>query len=294
MFEGPQGLEEVARSLARRGFADGKEVEIVRVVIPARPEDERGRGFDYLVPKLEQQVLPVKPDVIVVLGSIMAGGMQRVTRTIPVVTSVADPVEMGLASSLAMPGGNITGLSAGLAETAVKAMEFMKGLVPGLLRIAILHDARPMATRFAGAYERAARSMGLEPLMIAALETADLVRALRELPARRVQAGLMAWSPPEGAEAFYREAIALRLPLMGASEGDAEQGALVSYTSFERAPAAQRIAAVVEQVLRGGDPATIPFQFPQGFRLVVNKRTALALGYTVPADLLIRADRVIE
>lgn len=294
MFEGPRGLDEVARSLGRRGYADGRQVEFLRVVMPARAEEEGGRGFGYLVPKLEQLVLPLKPDVIVVLGSIMAGGMQRATRTIPIVTTVADPVAMGLAASISRPGGNVTGLSGGMAETAVKAMEFTKALVPRLARIAIFHDSRDMASRFAATYAQAARDVGVDPLMIAAFEGANLVRALRELPPGRAQAGLMAWSPPDGVGDFYREAIARRLPLVGVVERDAEAGALVAYTAYDRMPSVERLAAVIEQLLRGGDPATIPFQYPDGFRLVVNRRTAAALGIVVPPDLLLRADRVIE
>lgn len=294
MFEGPQGLDEVARSLARRGYADGRQVEILRVVIEMNTGEEGARGFGYLVPKLEQQVLPRKPDLIVTLGSIMAGGLQRATRTIPIVTTVADPVAMGLAASLARPGGNVTGLSSGMSETAGKAMEFTKILVPRLARIAIFHDSRTMASRFAATYAQAARGVGLDPVMIAAAEGAELVRALRELPPGRVQAGLMAWSPPDGVGDFYREAIARRLPLVGVVEKDAEAGALVAYTAYDRTPFTERLAAVIEQVLRGGDPAAIPFQYPDGFRLVVNRRTAVALGVTVPPELLLRADRVIE
>lgn len=294
MFPGPNGLDEIVKELAKRGIADGRQVEIVRIVIETRADEEKGRGFAYLVPLLEKQVPPARADVLVAYGSIMAGGLQRVTRTIPIVTSVADPVEMGLAQSIAKPGGNVTGLSAGLAETALKTMEFMKALVPRLARVAIFHDARTMAARFAGAYERAARSVGLEPRMFAALETAGFVRALREMPPGSVQAGMVAWSPPDGADAFFREAIARRFPLVGTSEPDAEAGALVAYMSFDPIPIAQRMAEVVEEVLRGGDPAAIPFRYPQGFRLVVNRRTAAALGFTVPPDLLLRADRVIE
>jgi ABC-type uncharacterized transport system substrate-binding protein len=128
---------------------------------------------------------------------------------------------------------------------------------------------------------------------VSALTIPELVQALRAIPARRIQAGVVGWLPPEDPEAFLREAAAQRLPLMGTNDGDVEKGALISYTSSDPAYAA-RMAAIVEQVLRGANPASLPFQLPQTFHLVVNKRAATALGLAVPSDLLLRADRVIE
>jgi len=292
MFGEDNGLEAVAKDLARRGIVEGRQVDIVHVVIHSPPEEERGRGLDYLVPKLEQQVLPAKPDVVVVLGSIMTKGMHLATREIPIVGAMADPVDIGVARSLARPGGNVTGVAGGAAETAVKTVEFLKALVPRLSRVAIFHDSRPMATRFSGHYERAAKVMGLEPVMIGGLEAADHLKALRGISSRRVQAGLVAWTETEPKD-IAREAIALRLPVVGAGEHFTEAGLLASYSATNVSPA-PKLAAAVEQVLRGVDPATIPFQFPQEFRLVINRRTANALNLVVPPDMLLRADRVIE
>lgn len=292
MFGEDNGLEAVAKDLARRGIVEGRQVDIVRVVIHSPPEEERGRGLDYLVPKLEQQVLPAKPDVVVVLGSIMTKGMHMATREIPIVGAMADPVDIGVARSLARPGGNVTGVSAGAAETALKTVEFLKALVPRLSRVAIFHDSRPMATRFSGHYERAAKNLGLEPVMIGALEGAEHLRALRGISSRRVQGGIMAWTDAEATD-VAREALAVRLPLVGTSEEFTESGLLASYSTRNRSPAPM-LAAAVEQILRGIAPATIPFQFPQEFRLVINRRTANALNLVVPPDMLLRADRVIE
>ncbi len=293
MFEdGDDGLEGVVKALARRGYVEGRQVDFLRVVIRSAPEEERGRGLAYLVPKLEQQVLPLKPDVIVVLGSIMAKGMHMATRSIPIVGSMADPVDIGVAQSLARPGGNVTGMAQGAAESAAKTVEFMRALVPKLARVAILHDSRPMATRFAGHYERAARSQGLEPIMVGAIEPEEQLKQLRQLASRQVQAGLLTWSDAQP-QVAAREALAARVPLIGTSESFTEAGLLASYAAVDLAPA-PKLAAAVEQILRGGDPATIPFQFPREFRLVINRRTASALKLVVPPDLLLRADRVIE
>ena len=186
----------------------------------------------------------------------------------------------------------MTGVALGGAETATKTIEFMKALVPKLVRVAIFHDARPMATRFAGLYERAAKSQGLEPVMVARIEESDLLRELRGVSSRRVQAGLWAW-PVGEAKDIAREALAARVPLVGTSGEFTEAGLLASYSAFGLATAPQ-LAAAVEQILRGVDPGTIPFQFPRQFRLVINRRTASALKLVVPPDLLLRADRVIE
>lgn len=292
MFEGPNGLEGVVKALAERGIVDGRQVEYVRVAIPAVAEEERGRGFAYLVPKIEELVLPRKPDIIVTVGTIMTKGASLATRTIPIVGNVADPVDVGVAMSLARPGMNVTGVANGAVEVAAKTVEFTKSLVPRATRVAVFHEGRQMAARFAGHYERAARSIGLEPVMIASIDPAAMLREIRALPARRVQAGLWTWAAGEAPE-VAREALAARVPMVCADESFTEAGLLASYSVVQQ-PIPPRLAAAVEQILRGADPGTIPFQYPQEFRLVINRRTASALKLTVPPDLLLRADRVIE
>jgi putative ABC transport system substrate-binding protein len=292
LFPGPTGLDEVIRALAARGYAHGGRIEVVRVAIEVSLEEERGRGLAYLVPLIERQLLPLAPDVIVVVGSIMTKGVSVATRTIPVVGSASDPVELGVAASLARPGGNVTGLAGSHPETSLKAMELMRSLVPRLARIGVFHDARPSATKFAGKFEQAAKALGVEAVMVPALAGPELVRAMQAIPARRIQAGVMAWLPPDSAEAFLREAAAMRLPLLGVNDEDVERGALLAYTSTDAAFAV-RMAAMVEQVVRGADPATLAIQLPQTFRLVLNRGAATALGLAVPAELVLRADRVI-
>jgi putative ABC transport system substrate-binding protein len=292
MFDGPAGLEGVVKTLAERGIVDGRQVEFVRVAIPAVAEEERGRGFAYLVPKIEELVLPRKPDIIVTVGTIMTKGASLATKEIPIVGSVADPVDVGVARSLARPGMNVTGVANGAVEVAIKTVEFMKLLVPRATRVAIFHEGRQMAARFAGHYERAARSIGLEPVMIASIDPAEMLREIRSLPARRIQAGLWTWAAGSAPD-VAREAMGARVPMVCADESFTEAGLLASYSVLQQ-PIPPRLAAAVEQILRGADPGAIPFQYPQEFRLVINRRTASALKLTVPADLLLRADRVIE
>lgn len=293
MFEGPVGLDAIAKALAARGYADGGRIEVVRVAIEVARGEERGRGLAYLVPLIERQLLPLKPDVIVVVGSIMTKGTSLATRTIPIVGNALDPVALGVAASIARPGANVTGLAGSHPEAPAKSLELMRRLVPRLARVAIFHDSRQAGTRAAEQFEGAAKALGLRSERVSAITTGELVQALKAIPAGRIQAGAMAWMPPEDTESLFREAAARRLPLLGMTEEDVEQGALLAY--FTTDPAyVERMAAVVEQVLRGADPATLPFQLPQTFRLVVSRRAANALGLTVPADLLLRAERVIE
>jgi putative ABC transport system substrate-binding protein len=292
MHAGPNGLDAVVRILGERGFAHGGRIEVLRVVIERPPKGSSVDDISYLASKFEREVLPLKPDVILVMGSPMTTGARRATRTIPIVTSVADPVELGVADSLARPGGNVTGLAQGVAETSVKTMEMMKALVPRLARVAIFHGPRSPGVRFAGHFERAARSVGLEPVMVPVSDLAEATRALRDLSAKAVKAAFWAGGEVDNAE-VAREAIRARVPLVGPLESFTEIGFLASYV-FDDPHQAQRLAAVVEQVLRGADPAVIAFQYPQSFRLAINKRTATAIGLKLGPDLLVRADRVIE
>jgi putative ABC transport system substrate-binding protein len=285
-------IDEVVRILGARGFVQGRQLEVVRVTLNEAGENATVTGPAYLVPLFERQVLSLKPDVILTMGSVMVRTAHAATQTIPIVTSVADPVELGVAASLARPGGNVTGLAQGTEATSEKLMELMKRSIPGLARVAIFHHPRPMATRLAGHYQRAAKSVGLEPVMVAAAELPELLQALRGLRAKRIQAGVWSWDS-EGLADATREAIAARVPLVGMQEDAAEAGCLLSFYSSETATYA-KLTTIVEQILRGADPAGIPFQYPQAFRLVINRRTARAMGFTLTPELLLRVDRVID
>jgi putative ABC transport system substrate-binding protein len=293
MFEGDDGLDQVAKSLAGMGYVHGERIEVARVPLALERADAQRRGFDYLVPELERQLLPTKPEVIVTFGSIMTKGVHLATRTIPIVGNVSDPVAMGVANSLARPGKNVTGLAGGVAETALKATELFKAVVPKLTRLAIFHDARPTATSFASHYAKAARALAIEPVMMAHYEGAGMLQAIGNLPADRFQAAVLSWSPPETDEgAFVRLALARRLPLLGTSEGHVDAGCLVVYEAVGR-QMAPRLASIAAKILDGADPAEMPFEFPLNFRLVINLRTAKALGITVPPEIMLRANRVI-
>ena len=280
------GYEEIVRMLGERGFAQGKQLEVIRFAVDEPPSPETNRVL------IERHVVPLKPDVILTGGSILTYQAFLATRTIPIVTSVPDPVDSGFAQSLARPGGNVTGLARGAAESSTKSVEMLRLLIPRLTRLAIFHGTRPVPVRHAGHFERAARSAGLEPVMVTSDDPAVLVEALRALPSKRIQAAYWAFAPGEPAE-VAREALRARMPLASEQEEWTEAGLLASYSWFDPAPL-PRLARIVEQILRGADPAGIPFDYTQQFRFVINRRTALALGIPLTPELMLRADRVID
>ncbi|MCM2328606.1 MAG: ABC transporter substrate-binding protein [Lysobacter sp.] len=278
-----------AAELARRGFVEGRDIEIVREALVATG---RGNGPEVVAAQLARRIPEIGPDVIVTQGPIVTIVAQLATRSVPIVAHTSDPVGAGFAQSIARPGGNITGVADGVEETSAKTMELVKQLIPRATRLAIFSDPRPAASRFAANFERAARSAGIEPVMILSKRDEDYVAALRELPARKVAAGLLAWTqghPRRTAE----EAIAARVPLFAPDHDWVRFGFLGAYSAHEPAPEAG-LAAAAAQILRGAKPGDIPFVLPRHFRLVLNRRTADAVGVRLPPDLLLRADRVIE
>jgi len=278
-----------AAELARRGFVEGRDVEILRETLVAEGE---GRGPEPVAARLAKRLPEVRPDVIVTVGPIVTLVAQIATRTVPIVTHTSDPVGAGFARSIARPGGNITGVADGVEETSVKTMELVKQLVPAATRLAIFSDPRPAATRFTANFERAARDAGIEPLTVVSQRQEDHQAELRGLPARKVPAALLAWTQ-ENPRKMAAEAIAARVPLFAPEFAWVRFGFLGAYSAHEPAPQA-KLAAAVAQILRGAKPGDIPFVLPQQFRLELNRRTAQAVGVKLPADLLLRADRVIE
>jgi putative ABC transport system substrate-binding protein len=279
----------IVRALAPLGFVEGRDIEIVREGFIG---EGRGHGPEVLAAQVAARLPAINPDVIVTEGPVFTLIAQMATRVVPIVTQTPDPVGAGFAKSIVKPGGNVTGLADGVEETSVKTIELVKRILPHASRLAIFSDPRPAASRFAANFERATRSVGLEPVMVLAKTQEDQISALRGLSARRIPAALAAISqdhPRKLAEA----ALAARYPLFAPEAYWARFGYLAGYSSYEPAPHA-RLAAIAAQVLRGTKPGDIPFELPQQFRLELNRRTAGAIGVELPADLLLRADQVYE
>ncbi len=281
--------EPFVAALGQLGFVEGRDVEILREPMVA---DGQGRGPDIVAARLAKRIPEIRPDVIVTSGPVVTLVAQLATRTVPIVAHTPDPVGAGFAKSIAKPGGNITGLANGVEETSVKTIELVKRLVPQARRVAIFADPRPAATRFAANFERAARDAGVEPVVVLSKVHDELVAALHGLRARQVAACVHAW-PVDHPRKLAAEGLAARFPVFAPDHDWVRLGYLGAYSAYEPSPQA-RLAAVAAKVLRGADPGNIPFEFPQRFRLELNRRTADVVGVKLPSDLLLRADRVVE
>jgi putative ABC transport system substrate-binding protein len=241
------------------------------------------------------ELVRLKVDVIVALGTPAIVAAKKATAVIPIVFPLAsDPVGDGLVASLARPGGNVTGLSNEQPDLAGKRLEILREIVPGLSRLAVLAGHNPTAMLNVGEVQAAAAKLGLEVITLDVERAEDIAPAIDSLKGR-AQAIYVVGDPLVFDNQIQINTLALvaRLPTMHNARGYVETGGLMSYGAnfpdlFRRA------AALVDKILRGTKPADIPVEQSTKFELVINLKTAKALGLEIPATLLARADEVIE
>jgi len=245
------------------------------------------------LPALAAELVGLKVDLIVAWFTPAALAARQATRQIPIVMAlVGNPVENGLVESLARPGGNVTGMAALGAELAGKCVDLVRELVPSAHRIAALVNA---PDPFSGPFLRQiqlngeARGTAIEPIMIQS--TAELDPAFTAMEKERPDAAIVQPSLP--IKRVAELAIKSRIPAMSFIRDFANEGGLMSYGS-EEADAYRKAAVYVDKILKGAKPADLPVQQPTKFELVVNLKTAKALGLTIPPLILARADEVIE
>jgi putative tryptophan/tyrosine transport system substrate-binding protein len=235
-------------------------------------------------------------DATFVMGSIALRAMRRASGDIPIVfASIGDPVEQGFVSSLAQPGGNITGFAADEFGIVTKQLDLLKQLVPTLERVALLYDPDQPAS--AGAWsemEAAAPSLALKvfkALVRNAKETEGAIAAVASQP----NSGLLVVPGPNTPNSRFIAAQALRheLPAMYQFRLDVESGGLASYGA-DQIDLCRRAASYVDRILRGERPRDLPVQLPTRFELVLNLKTAKAMGLAIPPKMLALADEVIE
>jgi putative tryptophan/tyrosine transport system substrate-binding protein len=280
-----EGHASALKELARRGFADGGRIEVKWFAL----EDLTGT-----LAERARVVAAWKPDLILTLGTRCTSALRQATTSIPIVTSVGDMVGLGYAESLARPGGNVTGYSHGLAEVAVKQAELARALIPKLDRIAVFYLDRDEEAAIARLSEQGVRGVRLEPVMVAVQRKEEKFSAIfRDLARKGVRAGIWGEVYFVDRDAALRATREERFPLLSTWEDDVEDGMLAA-TFAHRGDGHGHLAASAEQILRGASPATIPVRFPERFRMVINRRTADALGIRLSPEILIRADRVIE
>src|SRR5258707_1121229 len=248
------------------------------------------------IPELVAELVGLKMDVLVAPTSQAALAAKKATGTIPIVMVGADPVGLGLVASLARPGGNVTGLSYFNEAIIAKRVQLLKECVPGLAQIAVLRNPSvAVHATFWQETEVAARTLGvaLQPLDVRGPE--DFEAAFAAATRGNAHA-LVAFDDPLTV-AYRPRIVALaassRLPAMYGFREFPDEGGLMSYgASF--VDLLRRAATFVDKILKGAKPADLPIEQPTKFELVINRKTANALGLTVPPTLLAQADEVIE
>ena len=255
-------------------------------------------GQDELYRKYALELVALQPDVLVTTVTDTVRALQRATRTIPIVfTSVIDPVGSGLITSLSHPGGNATGFSLFEFGISGKWLELLKQIVPSITRVAVLRDSA--STRGVGqfaAIQANASSFGVELLPLDAQEGSDIDRAIGAFAGRAGSSGLIVTSSPTALinrDLIIKLTAQHRLPAIYPFRNFATGGGLTSYGPDLIDPH-RRAAGYVDRILKGEKPADLPVQAPTKYELVLNLKTAKALGLDIPSSLLARADEVIE
>jgi putative ABC transport system substrate-binding protein len=274
--------------LADLGWTDGRN---------ARMDLRWGRADINRMRALAQELVGLQPDIILVSSTPATAVLQRETRTIPIVfAGVGDPVASGIVSRLDRPGGNITGFATFETALGGKWLELLSEIRPGLKRVAIMFnpDTAPVSP-YMPSFETAARSLKVAPNIAPVhsdVEIATAIIALRREPG----SGLVV--TPEiftlGHRAQIISAAARNnVPAVYGNSESARDGGLLSY-GFDQVDTYRRAATYMDRILRGEKPGDLPVQLPTKFEMVVNRKTATALGLTVPNSILVRADEVIE
>ena len=272
--------------LRERGYVDGRNIDVER---------RWANGSLDRLPALGAELARLPVDVIVAPNNASIVAAKRVTSTIPIVmVHAVDPVENGLIASLARPGGNVTGLTIGVAsQIGGKRLEMLKEIVPALAVVAILRQAESGVG--SGAWEAAAQKLKLSLVEIEIRRLDGVDGAFATMKRERAGALLVSGGPltyvrrQQIAELAFKH----RLPAIHALREYAQAGLLLSYGT-NLPDLYRRAATYVDRILKGARPGDLPVEQPTKFELVINLKTAKALGLTIPQSLLLRADEVIE
>jgi putative tryptophan/tyrosine transport system substrate-binding protein len=280
-------VDALLAGLRTLGYVEGKNVVI---------EYRWAEGNLERLPQLARELVALKPDVLVTHSTPGARAAQQATATIPIVmTDVTDAVGTGLVSSLARPGGNVTGSSFQGPQLVAKRLEVLKEMAPKINRVALLAhpDSGPLPA-IREALAAVAKDRNIEVLEFGVRQPSDFEAAFQSMATRAVDAVLVQEYPLFTVNTAALSALASRhrLPLAGFSEF-AQNGALLGY-GVDFPDMYRRAANFVDRIIKGARPADLPIEQPNKFELIVNLRTARALGITVPPSVLARADKVIE
>jgi putative tryptophan/tyrosine transport system substrate-binding protein len=280
-----QWVAAFVQRLRELGWIEGRNVAIEVRWAEVRPER---------VAEIAAEFVRLKVDIIVTLGAAVPAAKQA-TSVIPIVFVANDPLGTGLIASLARPGGNVTGLSLQAPDLAGKRLEVLREVVPGLRRLAILTNVDYAAAVLEMEEVQAVgRTLSLEVTKLEIRRGKDIVPAFEALNGR-AEALYVCIDPVLNAHRISVNTLAnvARLPTIAASREFVEAGSLMSYGP-SLPDLFRRAAEYVDKILRGAKPADIPVEQPTKFELVLNIRTAKAIGLTIPETFLVRADEVIE
>ena len=280
-------LDAFLQGLRELGYIEGKNIIVERRYASGR--------YDQL-PELAAELLRLKVDVILAASTPVAHGAKKATSTVPIVMVVADPVGTGLVSSLAHPGGNLTGLSDFHADLITKRLELLKEVVPSASRIAVLlNPANPTCSLQMKELTAVAPALGVTLFAVEAKEPEDIAPVFSTM--RKQKAGALIVCGDRMFNTHRRQIFDLtsknRLPAIYSTMEYADSGGLMSYgANFP--DLYRRAATYVDKILKGRKPADLPVEQPKKFEFVVNLKAAKQIGLTIPPNVLARADKVIR
>jgi putative ABC transport system substrate-binding protein len=282
-------VEAFRQGLRELGYVEGQTITI---------EYRSAEGKYDRLPALAAELVRKQVDVIVTAGPPAPDAALKATRTIPIVVAVGADSLVGSdgIASYARPGGNVTGLTSSARDLTGKQLALLREVVPRLSRVAVLRDpAHPGHAPAVQQAREAARTLGLQLVVIDVQSPAALDGAFRHMAAETVEGALVLRGGlfVRLRESLTGRAVQAAMPTMFGFPEDAEAGGLISYGT-DGVDLYRRAATYVHRILRGAKPADLPVEQPTKFELVINLKTAKALGLTIPPSLLLRADQVIE
>ncbi len=281
-------IEAFRQGLKELGYTEGKNIIIEYRFAEARSDR---------LPELARELIGLKVDIIFAGGTPATEAAKNATRTLPIVTSSDDPVGRGLVAGLPRPGGNITGLTNLAVQLVGKRLELLKEVIPGLSRVALLcNPSNPRSDLGMRETEVVAQSVGVQLHLAEVQDRDDLERAFAALKRDRAEALITLRTPlivNDLAKPIIHLADKSRLPAIYDDRIFPQLGGLMSY-GVNLADLDRRAATYIDKILKGAKPVDLPIEQPTKFDLVINLKTAKALGLKIPAHLLMEADGVIE
>ena len=269
-------------ALAALGWVEGRTLDHVK-----RYAEGDATKFDALA----RQLVVERVDVLLAAGLPCTRAMQKATKTIPICAIVDDPVGNGFARTMARPGGNITGLCEGYAESSEKLIELLRAAMPSIEELAIV------STGYDAAYVRgnsgwliqAAAKAGLKVDVHHLQSRGHLDALLATLPSQR-SAIFVRWTGGEDTQRLAQAASSRRIPVIGQEEELVDHGAMMTFHPVIAED--RQLASMLDRLLRGANPAETPFELPTRSVFAINRKAAAAVGITLPKDFLVRADRI--